>query len=109
MSLKCTDHGWDPLLNKDRGCIIKSSVLTRTQRIKAVCTKCAVCLPHFFFKQRAKSVALVTQTSRWSELANGVFRPVYVDKVCDPTLTDEDDEILAGVGFGPNFYSQVKH
>lgn len=30
-----------------------------------------------------------------------------VDTVVDPTMKDEDDEILAGVGFGPNFYSQV--
>ncbi|XP_025095375.1 uncharacterized protein LOC112564634 [Pomacea canaliculata] len=42
------------------------------------------------------------------EVARAVSRlQQYVDKVCDPTLTDEDDEILAGVGFGPNFYSQV--
>ncbi|XP_070210175.1 dye-decolorizing peroxidase YfeX-like isoform X2 [Littorina saxatilis] len=31
----------------------------------------------------------------------------YVDEVCDPSLKDEDDEVLAGVGFGPNFYAQV--
>ena len=31
----------------------------------------------------------------------------YVDEVCDPTMRDEDDEVLAGVGFGPNFYAQV--
>ncbi|XP_076468356.1 dye-decolorizing peroxidase YfeX-like isoform X2 [Babylonia areolata] len=31
----------------------------------------------------------------------------YVDEVCDPTMRDEDDEVLAGVGFGPNLYSQV--
>ncbi|KAH9492942.1 hypothetical protein Btru_023895 [Bulinus truncatus] len=30
-----------------------------------------------------------------------------VDMVVDPTMKDEDDEVLAGVGFGPNFYSQV--
>ncbi|ESO98284.1 hypothetical protein LOTGIDRAFT_114599, partial [Lottia gigantea] len=31
----------------------------------------------------------------------------YVDQVTDPTMKDDDDEILAGVGFGPNFFSQV--
>lgn len=31
-----------------------------------------------------------------------------VDKVVDPTMKDEDDEVLAGVGFGPNFYAQVQ-
>ena len=31
----------------------------------------------------------------------------YVDEVCPPDLRDEDDEIWAGVGFGPNFYQQV--
>ena len=31
----------------------------------------------------------------------------FVDEVVDPTMKDEDDEILAGIGFGPNFYSQV--
>ncbi|XP_005098845.1 dye-decolorizing peroxidase YfeX [Aplysia californica] len=30
-----------------------------------------------------------------------------VDAVVDPAMKDEDDEILAGVGFGPNFYAQV--
>ncbi|KAK0052740.1 deferrochelatase/peroxidase YfeX [Biomphalaria pfeifferi] len=30
-----------------------------------------------------------------------------VDTVVDPTMKDEDDEVLAGVGFGPNFYAQV--
>ncbi|CAL1539657.1 unnamed protein product [Lymnaea stagnalis] len=30
-----------------------------------------------------------------------------VDAVVDPALKDEDDEVLAGVGFGPNFYAQV--
>ncbi|GFO03008.1 Dyp-type peroxidase yfex-like protein [Plakobranchus ocellatus] len=33
--------------------------------------------------------------------------PKMVDTVVDPTMKDEDDEILAGVGFGPNFYAQV--
>jgi hypothetical protein len=32
----------------------------------------------------------------------------YVDEVVDPTMRDEDDEVLAGVGFGPNFYRQVR-
>lgn len=31
----------------------------------------------------------------------------YVDQVVDPKTKDEDDEVLAGVGFGPNFYKQV--
>lgn len=31
----------------------------------------------------------------------------YVDEVSDPKMRDEDDEIWAGVGFGPNFYKQV--
>ncbi|KAL8609838.1 hypothetical protein ACOMHN_020673 [Nucella lapillus] len=31
----------------------------------------------------------------------------YVDEVSDPSMRDEDDEIVAGVGFGPNFYCQV--
>lgn len=31
-----------------------------------------------------------------------------VDKVAPPADRDEDDEIWAGVGFGPNFYSQVR-
>lgn len=30
-----------------------------------------------------------------------------VDTVTDPTMRDEDDEIWAGVGFGPNFYAQI--
>lgn len=30
-----------------------------------------------------------------------------VDKVTDPSMKDEDDEIWAGVGFGPTFYKQV--
>uniref|UniRef100_A0A0B7A0W1 Dyp-type peroxidase C-terminal domain-containing protein n=1 Tax=Arion vulgaris TaxID=1028688 RepID=A0A0B7A0W1_9EUPU len=30
-----------------------------------------------------------------------------VDTVVDPTMKDETDELWAGVGFGPNFYSQV--
>ncbi|KAK3791326.1 hypothetical protein RRG08_012512 [Elysia crispata] len=33
--------------------------------------------------------------------------PKMVDTVVDPTMKDEDDEVLAGVGFGPNFYAQV--
>lgn len=33
--------------------------------------------------------------------------PKMVDAVCPPAMRDEDDEIWAGVGFGPNFYSQV--
>jgi len=32
----------------------------------------------------------------------------YVDSVVDPKTKDEDDEVLAGVGFGPNFYAQVE-
>ena len=32
----------------------------------------------------------------------------YVDEVCDPSMRDEDDEVLAGVGFGSNFYGQVR-
>jgi len=31
----------------------------------------------------------------------------YVNEVCPPNLVDEDDELLAGVGFGPNFFKQV--
>ena len=31
-----------------------------------------------------------------------------VNKVTPPSEADEDDEILAGVGFGPNFYRQVR-
>ncbi|CAG5122497.1 unnamed protein product [Candidula unifasciata] len=31
----------------------------------------------------------------------------FVDTVADPALKDESDEVLAGVGFGPNFYAQV--
>lgn len=31
----------------------------------------------------------------------------YVDQVSDPKMRDEEDEIWAGVGFGPNFYKQV--
>ncbi|XP_061183940.1 dye-decolorizing peroxidase YfeX-like [Saccostrea echinata] len=31
----------------------------------------------------------------------------YVDQVTDPSMKDEEDEILAGVGFGPNFYKQI--
>lgn len=31
----------------------------------------------------------------------------YVDEVSDPSMRDEEDEIWAGVGFGPNFYGQV--
>ena len=30
-----------------------------------------------------------------------------VDQVTDPELRDEEDEIIAGVGFGPDFYSKV--
>lgn len=30
-----------------------------------------------------------------------------VDQVCDPSMRDEDDEIWAGVGFGPNMYKQL--
>lgn len=32
----------------------------------------------------------------------------YVDQVTDPNMKDEEDEIWAGVGFGPNFYKQVR-
>ena len=31
-----------------------------------------------------------------------------MNKVNPPSEADEDDEILAGVGFGPNFYRQVR-
>lgn len=31
----------------------------------------------------------------------------HVDAVCPPDMRDEDDEVLAGVGFGPNMFSQV--
>ena len=31
----------------------------------------------------------------------------HVDAVCPPNMRDEDDEIWAGVGFGPNFFAQV--
>ena len=31
----------------------------------------------------------------------------YVDAVCPPDMRDESDEVWAGAGFGPNFYSQV--
>jgi len=30
-----------------------------------------------------------------------------VDKVTDPSMKDEEDEIWAGVGFSPNFLKQV--
>lgn len=30
-----------------------------------------------------------------------------VDQVTDPSMRDEEDEIWAGVGFGPNYYKQV--
>ena len=30
-----------------------------------------------------------------------------VDKVTDPSMKDEADEIWAGVGFGPTFFKQV--
>ena len=32
----------------------------------------------------------------------------HVDIVVPKDMRDEDDEIWAGVGFGPNFYAQVK-
>jgi len=31
----------------------------------------------------------------------------HVDVVCPPDMRDEDDEVWAGVGFGPNFFTQV--
>ena len=31
----------------------------------------------------------------------------YVDQVTDPSMRDEEDEIWAGVGYGPNFFAQV--
>ncbi|XP_067935810.1 dye-decolorizing peroxidase YfeX-like [Watersipora subatra] len=31
----------------------------------------------------------------------------HVDAVCPPDMRDEDDEVLAGVGFGPNFFNQL--
>ncbi len=31
----------------------------------------------------------------------------HVDVVCPPDLRDESDEILAGVGFGPEFWYKV--
>ena len=31
----------------------------------------------------------------------------HVDAVCPPDMRDEDDEVLAGVGFGPGFYAKV--
>ena len=33
----------------------------------------------------------------------------HVDIVVPKDMRDEDDEIWAGVGFGPNFYAQVNH
>lgn len=33
--------------------------------------------------------------------------PAHVDAVCPPDLRDESDEVWAGVGFGPNFYSKI--
>ena len=32
---------------------------------------------------------------------------MHVDIVVPKDMRDEDDEIWAGVGFGPNFYAQV--
>ncbi|XP_070578984.1 dye-decolorizing peroxidase YfeX-like [Ptychodera flava] len=32
----------------------------------------------------------------------------HVDVVCPPDLRDEDDEVLAGVAFGPNFIAKVQ-
>lgn len=47
-------------------------------------------------------------TANPKEVARAVARlQKYVDEVCDPSTRDEDDEVLAGVGFGPNFYQQV--
>ena len=40
-----------------------------------------------------------------ARVAAGLER--YVDAVCPPDLKDEDDEIWAGVGFGPSFLSKV--
>ena len=31
----------------------------------------------------------------------------HVDAVCPADLRDEDDEVIAGVGFGPEFYRKV--
>ncbi|KAK6186041.1 hypothetical protein SNE40_008153 [Patella caerulea] len=47
-------------------------------------------------------------TANSNEVAKSVAKiQKYVDQVTDPKLKDEEDEILAGVGFGPNFYAQV--
>ena len=32
----------------------------------------------------------------------------HVDAVCPPDMRDEEDEVWAGVGFGPNFFTQVR-
>ncbi|XP_046344383.2 dye-decolorizing peroxidase YfeX-like [Haliotis rufescens] len=47
-------------------------------------------------------------TANSREVARSVAKlQKYVDQVVDPSMRDEDDEIWAGVGFGPNFYGQV--
>ncbi|KAK7469770.1 hypothetical protein BaRGS_00036197 [Batillaria attramentaria] len=47
-------------------------------------------------------------TANSREIARTVSKlQQYVDQVADPKMRDEDDEVLAGVGFGPNFYAQV--
>lgn len=47
-------------------------------------------------------------TANSREVARAVSKlQRYVDEVCDPSMKDEDDEVLAGVGFAPNFYRQV--
>ncbi|KAL3307054.1 hypothetical protein Ciccas_014441, partial [Cichlidogyrus casuarinus] len=33
----------------------------------------------------------------------------YIDKICPLDLRDEDNEILAGIGFGPNFLKRIYH
>lgn len=31
----------------------------------------------------------------------------FVDEVCPPAERDDEDEVFAGVGFGPNFYRLI--
>lgn len=50
----------------------------------------------------------VKPTANAKEVARTVAKlQQYVDQVTDPKMRDENDEVLAGVGFGPNFYAQI--
>lgn len=50
----------------------------------------------------------VKPTANAKETAKSVAKlQKYVDQVSDPASRDDEDEIWAGVGFGPNFFSQV--